>query len=748
VRVGVRKGLPSLIGLAVVLVSLLMTAPADAQAPAPAPGPVPAEAEPQATRDLDWLISVLQDDARRAALLDALKARGGDAATHVEPKPEPEPKAEVLVVSLSQQVREASERALRFAASIAELPSLVAHEFRQFRNAEIRAQRLDSLWRVLVALGAAAAVEWLCGLLLFRVHIRFDLSTPVTVVGRLVALILRAFVDAIPVGAFIATSVVALGLLETPDRARLAAILLIYAHMSVRAAMIVTRVLVAPGTPSLRLFAFNDETAQYLYIWIRRLAVIGIYGIFITEATRFFGVTLVAREGMFKAIGALFTLLLIIIVLQNRSAMSRIIAYDGASALLGVRKALADVWHILAILYLVGLFGVWLFDVRGGFEYLAHASLGTLLIIGSAWLLIGVMKRIVAHAFRLNPDVTWRFPSLEARANRYLPIFRDAVRLVIWTLAILLILQVWGVHSLQWLSSEPGVRVVGTLVAIGLVLLIALVVWETFAMALERYAARLAARGSGGARARTLLPLFRTAAFAVLTVLAGLVILTQIGVNITPLLAGAGVVGLAIGFGSQKLVQDVINGIFMLIEDTISVGDVVDLDGGHAGVVEAISIRTIHLRDGNGTVHTIPFSEVKTVKNMTRDFAKGVFEVEVDYHENVDRVIDAMKVVGDAISKDKTYAPSIIEPFSMIGVDKVKGSGVVVLGQISTLPGKQWDISRAYNRALKKKFDELGIEMPTGKTSIYVQGAGNEDPTQGRTAPDASPAPSRSGDGR
>jgi moderate conductance mechanosensitive channel len=196
------------------------------------------------------------------------------------------------------------------------------------------------------------------------------------------------------------------------------------------------------------------------------------------------------------------------------------------------------------------------------------------------------------------------------------------------------------------------------------------------------------------------------------------------------------VVGLAVGFGSQKLVQDVINGVFMLIEDTISVGDVVDLGGGHAGAVESISIRTIRLRDGNGTVHTIPFSEVKTVNNMTRDFAKGLFEVEVAYREDIERVIAAMKEVGESVSNDKALAPVIIEPFSIIGVDKVKGSGVVVLGQISTLPGKQWDVSRAFNRALKHRFTELGIEMPSGKTTVYIQGVGPAEPPPARQPSD------------
>ncbi|MGE5539208.1 MAG: mechanosensitive ion channel domain-containing protein [Gemmatimonas sp.] len=704
-----------------------------AQTPAPSPQ-AQSQPQPQTSDDIDCLLSVLQDDARRQALIDALKARGGASAAPEHASPE-EAQAEKLVVTLSDRVRDASERALRLVSSLTELPGLAADEFRQFRDPAIRAARFDAMLRVAGALAIGLIAEFIVVRLLFGVERRFEATVPASVVGRVVALIARALVDAVPLAAFVAAAIVALSLLGTPSRARLAADLLIYAHVTVRGLLILARIVVAPGTPNLRLLAITEETAHYIYIWTRRIAVVAVYGGFLTEAGLYFGVTATARTGLFKVVGGVVALLLVVIVLQNRVGVARLIANESSTALLGVRKALADVWHVLVILYLVALFGVWLFDVRGGFEYVARGSAGTIAVLIIAAIVVGTMKRIVATAFRLQPDVVHRFPGLEARANRYIPIFREVMRFAIWVIALLFILQFWGVRSLQWLSSQTGVHFVGTLVAVGIVLLIFLVAWESFTMALERYAARLSARGAGGARARTLLPLFRTTAFIVMAVLTGLVLLTQVGVNITPLLAGAGVIGLAIGFGSQKLVQDVINGVFMLIEDTISVGDVVDLGDGHAGAVESISIRTIRLRDGNGTVHTIPFSEVKTVKNMTRDFAKAAFEVEVAYREDVDRVMAAMSEVGAEISNDPKWQPFIIEPFSIIGVDKVKGSGVAISAQISTLPAKQWDVGRAYNLALKHKFDELGVEMPSGRVVVTIQGLtdrGGEDRKESR----------------
>jgi small conductance mechanosensitive channel len=726
---GVRKGYQSLVIFAVLMVGLLVGATAMAQSPvAPATTSTTASDPSQTDQDLAWLIAILQDDNRRAALLDQLKARNVSTAPVASTQQEEtnEPEAASLVEALSQQVSDFSERALRFTASLGQLPHVISGIVDQFNDPGIRAARLNALARAIGALAVGLIIEWLVVRSFSGLEGRFETSKPSAMLGQTVALLARAVLDAIPVAAFIGATLLTLRLLQSSHRAELATILFIYAHVAVRSALILARFLVAPGTSNLRLFALTEETAQYLYIWIRRLAMVAVYGVFLTQAVRFFGVAADTRLALTKSIGTVVALLLLVFVLQNRANVARLIANESGGPLFGIRKALADVWHILAIVYLAGLFGVWLFDVRGGFEYLGRGSLGTVVIFIVAWLLISAMKRIVSRSFQIGTDLTQRFPGLETRANRYLPIFREVLRGLIWAFALLLILQVWGVRSLQWLNSDTGVRVVGTVIAIGLVLLVALLIWEGFAMALERYAARLVTRGSSGARARTLLPLFRTTAFIVLAVMSGLIVLTQVGVDITPLLAGAGVVGLAVGFGSQKLVQDVITGIFILIEDTIAVGDTVDLGGGHVGVVEGISIRTIRLRDGNGGVHTVPFSAVTTVNNQTRDFAKGLFEVEVAYKEDIERVIPAMQEVGDAISKDKAFASVILEPFSIIGVDKVKGSGVVVLAQITTLPGKQWDVTRAFNRALKHKFDELDIQMPSGRTTVYVQGPGSE----------------------
>src|SRR5919199_3219029 len=171
---------------------------------------------------------------------------------------------------------------------------------------------------------------------------------------------------------------------------------------------------------------------------------------------------------------------------------------------------------------------------------------------------------------------------------------------------------------------------------------------------IDRYLAAVDERGrpvARSARARTLLPLFRTTILVLLAAMVALIVLSELGVNIAPLLAGAGVVGVAIGFGSQALVKDVITGLFILIEDTLAVGDVVDVGKGNSGVVEGLSVRAIRLRDSSGALYTVPFSEVTTVKNLTRDFAYFVANVGISYRADPDRAIAVMRQVAAELAE-------------------------------------------------------------------------------------------------
>lgn len=219
-------------------------------------------------------------------------------------------------------------------------------------------------------------------------------------------------------------------------------------------------------------------------------------------------------------------------------------------------------------------------------------------------------------------------------------------------------------------------------------------------------------------RMRTLSNILNKVAFVTVSVVAIMMVLREIGMDITPLITGAGIIGLAIGFGAQNLVKDVISGFFIIMENQIRVGDVAVVNGT-GGLVEEINLRTIVLRDLEGTVHIFPNGTINTLSNKTRGWSQYVIDVGVAYKENVDEVMRVLKEIGDELFKDEKFRPMILEPLEVLGVDNFGESSVTIKCIIKTQPLKQWDVGRELRRRIKNTFDQKGIEIPFPHISVY-----------------------------
>ena len=224
--------------------------------------------------------------------------------------------------------------------------------------------------------------------------------------------------------------------------------------------------------------------------------------------------------------------------------------------------------------------------------------------------------------------------------------------------------------------------------------------------------------GEAAKRAETLVRLLRQGVIIFVWVIAFLLILRQLGVDIGPVLASAGIVGVAVGFGAQHLVRDVISGFFMILENQVRVGDVAIINGT-GGLVERINFRTIVLRDLSGVVHTFPNGTINTLANMTREWSAFVFDIGVAYKEDTDKVVEVLKQVGAELRQDPQLGPLMLGDVEIFGVDKFANSAVVIKGRIRTLPIKQWDVGREFQRRVKKAFDQTGIEIPFPHMSVY-----------------------------
>ena len=219
-------------------------------------------------------------------------------------------------------------------------------------------------------------------------------------------------------------------------------------------------------------------------------------------------------------------------------------------------------------------------------------------------------------------------------------------------------------------------------------------------------------------RIRTLISILRKIAYMALWGIAIMIVLSHLGINIGPIIATAGVLGLAVSFGAQSLIKDYISGLFLILENQVRLGDVAIINGT-GGLVEAINLRTIVLRDLSGVVHIFPNGSINTISNMTLGWSGYVFDIGVAYKEDTDRVSDIMQEVLESMRADKRYGPVILEPLEIFGVDDFADSAVIVKARVKTKPIKQWEVAREYRRRLKKAFDAQGIEIPFPHTSIY-----------------------------
>lgn len=688
-----------------------------------------AHAQPQpaptvSTAELEKLIGTLENDAERQRFVEQLKALVEAERRTAPAEPViPDRVAARFLGGLSEQIAEFGAAIMSAAAFVADAPKLTAW-MKQQAESEWSRQRLTEIFgKVIAVLAGGWIAEWIALRLLARARRTLETREIGSGWARVPYTLLHAVIALVPILVFAFAAFTVLGMIQPSRAASLVAAALINANLIARAVALVAWTVLAPSVPRLRLVPLSDENANYLYIWIRRLANITVYGFFAAEAAYLVGLPSAGHAFLLKLLAVVVSLLLIILVLQNRANVSQAIrGGDGAQPGL-LRRRFADLWHVLAVVYVLTVCFIWLVRPEGGAEFVMRATALTVVIVLAAWALVALLRRLIGLVFRLTDDVRRRFPTLEVRANQYLHIVNIVVVAVVYGFAALAIFQVWGFGSLEWLATPLGRRVGASLVSIAVTVVFALLLWELVNVMLDRYLAR--ALGGGldelrrAARVRTLMPLLQKVMLGVLAMFVVLVTLSEIGINIAPLLAGAGVVGIAVGFGAQTLAKDLISGISVILEDSIAVGDVVRL-GDRSGVVEWMSLRSLRLRDGTGTVHWIPFGDVQIVSNQTKDFSYATFDLGVSYAADVDEVMAVMRKVGEEMRADPEFGPMIREEMEIWGVDQFLDSAVLIKGRIKTAPGRQWPVTREYNRRIKKAFDAAGIDIPFPQRVVRI----------------------------
>ncbi len=533
---------------------------------------------------------------------------------------------------------------------------------------------------------------------------------------RLPAIFAHFLLDLLPVAGFVLVGHVAAATpLGGADQARLVVLATIDATALAAAILCFFRMLFSPPRPGLRLFPVSGRLAAWAMRWLRRIVIVAVAGYGIGQVGLLLGLSQPAYDALLKIAGLINHIFVAVMILQQRRAVRGLLrAPEGAAGPLArLRNALAPIWHWIALFALAADWLVWAIELRHDYSAVLRALVLAVLMVVATRLALIVLTGSLDRAVRLRPEAVERYPGLAERLAFYHPLTVATVRGAVYVAATVLLLELLGVGLIGWLTGTSlGERLASGFGTIGFTVLAAVVAWEAANIALQRQVTRLTRdqHAARAARLRTLLPLLRATLFVVIGAIAGLTVLSQIGIDIAPLLAGAGILGVAIGFGSQKLVQDLITGIFLLLENAMQVGDWVTVSG-LSGAVENLSVRTIRLRAADGSVHIIPFSAVTSVTNTNRGLGNAAVGVTVSYAEDADRVMDTLREIAAGMRKEPEFSGRMLTDIQLWGVDKVDGGSVTIAGQIPCTDAGRWPVQREFNRRVKRRFQELGIAL-------------------------------------
>jgi small-conductance mechanosensitive channel len=711
-----------------------------------APAQQPAAKAALSSAEAQRALEVLQDSEQRAKLIETLQAiarTAPPAPETAENKPEPvlplapdSLGAELLDALASGAERLTGDAAAAFHAAI-DSHLLWDWARRVAGDPERRSAAIDGAWQLALVLIGALLLEGFTAAVMRRPIATLVAHAPANgpangavdnvvapaglpryresawrLLRRLPFALARLLLELAPVAVFVGTSGLLAGMVPRPAT-RAVILAAVYAYAITRVVLSLGRMLVSPAAGRLRLVHIGDSQAEYLICWLRRITVVAVWGGALAQIALLLGLTPPVADTLMRLVALIVAVMAVILVLRGRHAVAVYIrsSGNGASGASGWRSGLARMWHYLAIVAIAALWILWAAGMRHGLNGV-RLLLATVAVLVMARLFAILMLGILDRAARLSPGLSRRFPGFETRTARYQAPVRVLVNLLIAAGTTIVLLQLWGADAFFWFEGgRIGARLLSALTTIALAALAAILVWEGANAALERRLALMSDAGSAAhaARLRTLLPMLRATLFIAIVAVVGLTALSEIGVNVGPLLAGAGIVGVAVGFGSQRLVQDVITGMFALFENALQVGESVTV-AGLSGTVEDLSIRAIWLRGNDGAVHIVPFSAVTSITNSSRGPGNAEVSVTVAAKEDSDRVAAALRDIAAEIRRDPDLAPLALGDLE-VWVDALKASSITLAGKLACAPSARGTIEHEFNRRLQKRFQELGIEL-------------------------------------
>ena len=668
---------------------------------------VPAIPGSMKSDQVDGFVAPLTDAQTREILVNKLKA---DAAAATAPA-----EMEAASPSIQERIRERAGAVLDRIDTIQQATSDAPHAFfivlRNLTDQQGWPAVGRALLVLLVMLVGGRLVEW--GLRRATRRTRKSLTMPVagSELACLGIHLVGVALELICVMAFIVTAYgISFIFFERFDPLRDFVMTYLLVVGIIRLVGVIARAILGRSSLAAGIEGVRGRQIQRIRRYLIVLAGVVAFAFLSNSLLRILGLDEELRRAFRLLCGLGAALVMLGLVWAGRGQQAR--DYEEA-AIVGARAALAQVWHVFAIAYLVATWAVWSFHILLDEFIEARATVFSVLVLFAF--------PVIDLTLRANQQDEAR----EIKDRKYRMV-RFLAYAVFGLLFLYLSAEAWGLDSYGAMETSLGKAVARAVINITAALLAAAIAWQVTKTLVDRNTPHfdvVEEELTPATRGQTLLPLLRSAVAVMLLIVVTMIVLSSLGVDIGPLLAGAGIIGLAIGFGAQALVRDIVSGIFFLMEDAFRIGEYVDT-GRLRGTVEAISIRSMRLRHHRGALHTVPFGGITALTNQSRDWVIEKLEFGVVYGTDVEKVRKIIKSIGQEMLEDPELAPAIIEPLKSQGVRRIGEGSLILRAKFKTKPSQQFLVRRQAFRRIHEEFAAKGILLATPTVSVAGDGGG------------------------
>ncbi len=599
-----------------------------------------------------------------------------------------------------------------------------------FKSSTVRHIFLEFSWVAALAICGGFLVEQLFLKLFQNLFVSLERRAIDNHLSKLQIFLIRTAIYILALLVFTLLAVIIVKGCEPQPRAERIALFTIGIAATFKAYHMFLKTLLAPDLPALRLVSLRESTSKILY---KISITVGLFFCIAYGATTVLQIIQASREAVFFIVKISTIIIGSYTVYATKHLKPSLTAWiaevreiegKNNSSFNRFIIEVAKSWHPMLTAYVIMVNLIMLTSDIGRYQNRVGLLVNTTIAILTAYLLMLIVPKFIQIIFR---NLEGKYPLVKPRMRTYRRLFVTFFNLTTCASAVIYCSTIWKIDAVTSLVQTGNNKILLQFFSLALILLLGIIAWELNEIFVERkfghhqkIKKNQPLSPDAHKRLKTIQPLIRNIGRGFILLFITLMFFSELGLNIAPLLAGASVFGIALSLGGQTLVKDIITGSFILIEDTMNIGDYVEISG-HSGRIENMSLRTVTLRDSYGGVHSIPFNSISTIINLSKSFSICVFNFVIDQSIDMKKVIDVLKEVTDNMRQETDWAHEIIEPLEVLGVPAFDSGGYTLRVQLKVAPGRQWRVEREINGRFSKAFEQNGIKSPINKQWMILE---------------------------